>query len=152
MRNILFVIPLAIFLIIDTYPQQKEFGLGIILGSPSGFSGKYWISESNAVDFGMGYSFSGINNATNFHADYLWHNENVIKVDAKVPIYYGLGGRLKIRPESSSRLGVRGVLGVTYFPMQIPIDLFFEVVPVFNLVPSTELDIEAGLGFRYYFK
>lgn len=152
MKKIFLVLTFLVIIISDGFSQQKEFGLGIILGSPSGFSGKYWMTEFNAIDFGMGYSFSGKSNATNFHADYLWHNYNVIKVEAKVPLYYGVGARIKIRQNSASRFGVRGVLGVTYFPSEIPIDLFFEVVPVFNIVPSTELDIEAGLGFRYYFK
>jgi hypothetical protein len=152
MKKFLIVTILFIISINDIYSQPKEFGLGIILGSPSGFSGKYWMTEYTALDFGMGYSFSGKNNMTNFHADYLWHNDNVIKVEAKIPLYYGVGARLKIRQNSASRLGVRGALGITYFPTEIPIDLFFEVVPVFNLVPSTELDIETGLGFRYYFR
>lgn len=152
MKKINLMLLISLFLLSNGVAQQKEFGLGIIIGSPSGFSAKYFLNSTEAIDFGMGYAFSGKNNTTNFHADYLIHNSNVIKTEYQLPLYYGIGGRMKIRHNAASRIGVRGVLGITYYPVQIPIDIFLEVVPVFNIIPSTELDMEAGLGFRYYFK
>ncbi len=32
------------------------------------------------------------------------------------------------------------------------IDLFFELVPVLNLIPGTKLTIEGGVGLRFFFQ
>ncbi len=44
---------------INLNAQQKDFGLGIILGEPTGVSGKLWTSSENAFDFAAAWSFSG---------------------------------------------------------------------------------------------
>ncbi|MEJ2613774.1 MAG: hypothetical protein P8Z35_02355, partial [Ignavibacteriaceae bacterium] len=48
--------------------------------------------------------------------------------------------------------GIRGVFGIAWFPHSTPIDIFFELVPVFQLTSSTGLGIDAGIGIRYFFK
>ena len=42
---------------LNIYSQDKGFGLGVILGEPTGFSGKYWVDQDHAFDFGLAYSF-----------------------------------------------------------------------------------------------
>src|SRR3990167_3199816 len=50
--------------------QDSGMAVGLMLGEPSGASGKYWLDSETAVDGGIGYSFSS---AFIFFADYLWH-------------------------------------------------------------------------------
>jgi len=132
------------------YSQEKEFGLGIIIGEPTGLSAKYWTSGINAFDFGLGYSFSPKNSRLHLHADYLFHS-NLGNTSEKVLLYYGPGARIKTREDDDSVLGIRGVVGISWIPRDTPIDLFLEVVPVMTLIPATSFDINAGLGARYYF-
>lgn len=132
------------------YSQEKGFGLGIIIGEPTGLSAKYWTSESNAFDFGLGYSFSPKNSRLHLHADYLFHLR-LTNTSEKFSLYYGPGVRIKTREDDDSVLGIRGALGITWIPRNTPLDFFFEVVPVFTLIPATSFDINAGLGARYYF-
>src|ERR1039457_238047 len=72
--------------------QDKGYGIGIILGEPSGLSGKYWLNSTNALDFGLGFSFTNFNNSRiQLNCDYLWNNYNLLKTSEKFVIYFGPG-------------------------------------------------------------
>lgn len=134
----------------NNFAQNKGFGLGIMVGSPSSISAKYWIGGNNAIDGGLGYSL--INNESfSIHMDYLYHHYEFSADKVNLPIYYGVGFRLKSKDKHESSLGVRGVLGLSYFGKSAPYDIFIEIAPVFKLVPKTSLDIDAAIGARYFF-
>jgi len=135
---------------------QDDFGIGIILGEPTGLSLKYWIDEEIAVDGALAWSYSE-NDSLQLHGDYLVHNYDVLEVD-EMPVYYGVGARLKFkdddgrgRNENDMMFGIRFPLGITYLFEDAPLDLFFELVPVLDLSPDVDLDINAALGLRLYF-
>ena len=129
--------------------QDSSFGLGIILGEPTGISFKNWIGSSTAIDGGIAWSFYN-NDSFHLHADYLVHNFNIFKVKkGKLALYYGIGGRVKT--EKKSRVGVRIPVGINYIFGDAPLDIFFELAPVLDLVPSTEFGLTGGIGIRYYF-
>jgi hypothetical protein len=146
---------LFLFLILFTgfvFPQDKNIGLGLMIGEPTGISEKYWTSTTNAWDFGLGYSFVNSQNKISVHADYLYHINDLIKAKYRIPFYYGFGVRLRFHNNESSSIGGRGVAGLVLLADEIPIDAFFELAPVFNLFPSTSLNFDAAIGSRYYFK
>ena len=150
MRKILL---LLIVLTITTkiYSQDSDAGLGIMIGEPTGISGKYWLNESNALAGGLGWHFVGPNDGFNLHVDYLYHIDNSFDSAVRFPLYYGFGAR--IRSESDKfGLGFRGVGGILFYPDRLPVDIFAEFVPVFKLLPKTKLEIDLALGIRYYFK
>jgi hypothetical protein len=75
-----------------------------------------------------------------------------------MPVYYGIGARLKFkddegrgRNEDDAIFGIRVPVGITYLFDDAPLDLFFEIVPVLDLAPDVELDINAAVGLRFYF-
>lgn len=138
------------FVSLSVTAQDRGTGIGVILGSPTGISLKHWVSPSEAMDFGLGYSLSGNTNIS-LHADYLHHVDNVIKSDLQIPLYYGAGLRLISGEHIETSFGVRGVVGLDWMVRKVPVDVFFEVAPVFKLLPSTSLDLDAGLGARYFF-
>lgn len=132
--------------------QDKGFGLGVILGEPTGISFKGWISGSSAIDGGLAWSFVR-GSSFHVHVDYLLHNFDVIKAtDTRVPLYYGVGGRIKTADKEDAKVGIRGVIGIAYFVPRAPVDIFLEVAPVLDLTPSTEVVVNAGLGARYFFQ
>ena len=162
MRKI--AISLILFLIIiginDIHAQSRKFGLGVIVGEPTGLSAKLWLSHSNALAFGLGWSVEGyrINGfdsdydnvtRTHIHVDYLWHSYSAI--NSQFPLYYGIGGRINTGPQYSGTFAVRGVLGIEWLPRATPIDVFIEVVPSLQLINSTGFGIDAGIGARYFF-
>jgi hypothetical protein len=127
-----------------------EFGLGAMVGEPTGITGKAWSNSRTAVDFAFAWSLDP-DEEFNFHADYLVHDYTMFNVTrGKLPLYYGIGGRLV--DASDTRLGLRGVIGLDYLFRSSPLDLFFEVAPVLDLTPETEMDMEAAVGMRFYFR
>jgi hypothetical protein len=142
-----------IFIVSSNYilGQKTGTGIGLMLGEPSGLSGKYWLSEETAFDFGLGGGFIGDGAGFAFHADYLYHINGLIKWKYKTPFYYGFGLRMRFPSNSSMHLGVRGVAGLIFYLKDLPIDLFFEVAPSFRLLPTTGIDFDIAIGSRYYF-
>lgn len=131
-------------------PTMEGFGVGIILGEPTGLSFKKWIRPYRAYDIGAAWSFEG-DDALHLHADYLFHYDDFENVDeGKILLYYGLGARLKL--QDNSRFGIRIPLGLAYMLESAPLDFFFEIVPVMDLAPDTELFFNGGFGLRLYFK
>src|SRR3954470_22337258 len=57
------------------FEANKTFGLGLELGEPDGLNGKYFLSSSNALDFGVGYIYHHYygDDGIHLYADYLWH-------------------------------------------------------------------------------
>jgi len=130
--------------------QDKGFGLGIILGEPTGISFKKWTGSKIAIDGAVAWSFSGPDKL-HFHADYLVHNFDLIEVEkGRLPVYFGIGARLKL--EDRSRFGARIPIGVCYIFEEASIDVFFELVPIFDLAPDMEFKVSWSIGIRYFFK
>jgi hypothetical protein len=46
---------------------------------------------------------------------------------------------------------VRIPLGVNYLLEVAPLDVFLEIVPAMRLIKDTELELDAGIGVRYFF-
>ncbi|HPB58707.1 MAG TPA: hypothetical protein PLB50_05030 [Candidatus Saccharicenans sp.] len=127
--------------------QEKKLGLGFIVGEPTGVIAKYWTSNRTAFDIAGSWSFSG-ENAFHLHADYLLHS--FIKVETgKLAFYYGIGARLNLQDDA--RFGIKIPLGLSYTFPNTPIDIFFEISPVMDLIPDTELKFLGFVGVRYFF-
>jgi hypothetical protein len=138
-----------------SFSQSSGFGLGIIIGEPTGITGKYWTSETGAIDGAAAWAFSH-DGGVHLHADYLYHKFGLIKVQkGSFPLYYGIGGRLQFHHhhhDNDDLLGVRVPVGLDYLFASDPFDIFFEVVPILDIVPDTDFSINAAIGFRYFFK
>lgn len=136
--------------------MQDAVGLGFIIGEPTGLSLKYWLDEERAIDGAAAWSYSE-NDSFQLHGDYLIHDYELL--DAReMPVYYGIGARLKLkddegrgRNEDDAIFGIRVPVGITYLFDDAPLDLFFEIVPVLDIAPDVELDINAAVGLRFYF-
>ncbi len=129
--------------------DRSDFGIGVILGEPTGLSAKYFLGGNKAFDFGLAWSF-GNNANIHVHADYLLHRFDLFDVDTgRLPFYYGLGARIKTG--NNNNVGIRIPIGVSYYFQNDPLEIFFEIVPVLDLAPQTEFSGNGGLGLRYYF-
>jgi len=149
MKKLILIITLAFILSGTIYSQNNGFGLGIVLGEPTGLSAKLWTGSSNAFDFAAAWSFKGDGHLL-VQADYVWHSFNLIHVSSgKLPLYYGIGGRAIFSDDPL--LGVRVPLGLNYLFDDAPIDIFAEIVPILDLIPETDFDLGGGLGVRFWF-
>ena len=145
-RGILLLI--TIFFILSVYSQGEGFGLGVILGEPTGLSAKMWTGEYTAIDAALAWSFLD-NGYFHMHADMLMHSFVIDVNQGQLPFYFGIGAKLDLA--TNLGLGVRIPLGIAYHFESAPLDIFAEIVPILNLIPATNFDIEGGIGVRYFF-
>jgi len=149
----------AVFIIIcgSAFAEGGSFGLGVIVGEPTGLSAKTWTGNSKALDFGIAWSLDS--ETFHFHMDYLLHNFPLIQVEqGRLPLYYGIGGRVKLADNNNDNngndddfVGIRIPVGLEYLFAGAPMDIFLEIVPILDLVPETDFDFNAALGVRYFF-
>ncbi len=154
MKKAILIIGLLTVLAATGYSQDKGFGAGLIFGEPTGLSLKGWLSATTAWDAGLAWSFQSDskNNdgSLHIHADYLWHDFSLISVSkGRMPLYFGVGGRARLGDKT--KIGVRGVVGLSYMFDGAPIDIFLELAPVFDVVDETDFDLTGGIGVRYFF-
>lgn len=134
--------------------QGGRFGMGFVLGDPTGIAWKYRMNEMNAVDGSIGFS---PNDRFRFQVDYLWHAHPF--GERNLAIHYGPGVSFGVAKTSSTPFadnsgeagfGVRGVVGLTYTIKNAPLDLFFELAPLIVLVPNQNSGVDIGFGLRAY--
>lgn len=153
-RGSVFVIMILFTLLAaaGTRAQDKGFGVGIMIGQPTGFSFKHWASPTNAMDFGVGFSFAKDDSGVNLHADYLWHSFTAIQSSEKFVLYYGPGLKLKTGNDRvGTKFGLRSELGLEWMASSTPLDVFMEIAPVFYIGQGSQFKIDAAFGARYYF-
>ncbi len=148
-RRIVLTIVLWVFGTFVSHAQEKRFGLGIIFGEPTGFSGKAMLSERNAIDAGVAWSFRS-NGRFHLHADYLWQFPHTIKAPEQFTLFAGIGGRLAAG-KGDGIFGIRIVGGVAWLPRNSPLEIFLEVAPILDMIPATELSANGGVGVRFFF-
>ena len=128
--------------------QDSGLGAGIIIGEPTGLSGKTWLSSNDAIDAGVAWSIS--NGWFHIHADYLRHVFGLIPVEkGKLPLYFGIGAKIGFGNDVS--LGARVPVGLAYLFDGTPLDVFIEIVPGLEIIPDTQFDMGGGIGVRYWF-
>lgn len=128
--------------------QDRGLGAGVMAGNPTGLSGKFWVSQENAVDVGLAWSFVD-EGYLHIHGDYLWHFPHVIKSSQRLVLYAGLGGRLGLG--NDTRVGVRIPGGIEWWPRSTPLDVFLEIAPILDLAPKTKFSFNGAIGVRFFF-
>jgi hypothetical protein len=155
MKKITLFIFLLFSINISLKAQLSGTGIGIMLGEPSGLSIKKWLTSTTAFDAGVGWSFTE-NGSIHLHGDYLIHNFDLINIsDKKIPVYFGLGARIKMKGDADTKgnsIGVRVPVGIVNPFAGSPFDVFLEVVPIFDLSPDTRFSFNSAIGVRYYLK
>lgn len=134
--------------------RGKGFGLGIIIGEPTGVSAQKWLDNSSALAAAAAWSFAG-RSSLNFHVDYQMYNFNLVQADkGEFSFYWGFGGRIVIQEKNNGTdviVGARIPVGLNYHIEGAPVAVFGEIVPKLNLIPETRFDVGGGLGIRYFF-
>jgi hypothetical protein len=141
--------------------EPEGFGMGLVLGEPTGLSFAYRTGEWTNIQAGLGWSFS--NSRIHLTGDY---TRNVFIArpddtpDVRFPIYVGIGGRVKLgfneddgrgKDEASNSVGVRFPIGAAVLPTTQRLDVFLEIAPVLLLIPDTSFGLDGALGARIFF-
>lgn len=150
MKKAIILVGISLVLTSRASSQSQGFGLGVVIGDPTGISAKLWTTRATALQFGFSLSDDFKGNRALISADYLWHSFDVIRSTERLPLYYGIGGALSSGGGTQAAIGVRGVLGVAWLSRSVPIDVFFQVVPTVTVVPASSFGIGAGVGVRFF--
>jgi hypothetical protein len=148
--HLCFPLILAFFLLPteEAFAQGRGFGVGIFLSEEAGISFKKWQGSTTAFQAGIAWDFD--HDFLLLHVDHIIHKFRVFKVrKGRLPLYLGFGGQALIGDDD--RLGFRIPVGIAYLVSDVPLDIFFEVVPRLDLTPATDFDINLALGARYFF-
>lgn len=130
-------------------PEDKNFGLGIYLGEPTGVTGKFYFAEKMSFQGIASWSF--YDEAFTLIGDVLFDIHDLSdNNDYKLPIYVGVGGKFAAR-DNNSGFGIHAPIGIAWQSMKAPIEIAFEIAPGLDLAPDTDFDIHGGIAFRFYF-
>lgn len=150
---------------------SRKFGLGGQLGDPTGLTAKLWVGPTNALDFGLGFYAYGVIDRCyvqngvqvcnrggysdgTFNMDYLWQS-NIVRGQAQLDWHIGAGGRAVWFGGCNGdcvALGARMPVGVDLmFQNPAFLEVFFELAPIFYIVPGFDFNVEGALGVRFYF-
>jgi hypothetical protein len=146
-----------------------DFGLGLILGSPSGLCGKLYLANTHAIDFAVGEALIG-SDGIHIHADYLWHPWVLASQSAfDLVLYVGVGARFLDHDRGRNdrddfHLGPRVPFGMLFdfSSSGVPLDAFLEVAGHLDIIfddddgdgddhGDLDFDLSAAIGVRYYF-
>ncbi len=163
----LFFITLFIFVCWNTGifaqgPEGRDFGFGLIVGEPTGLTGKYWTNSRNALEFNVGSSFFG---RPRIDVDYLWHfnafRTSIVKLYAGVGGIMGFGegnsfwyewrnGRFYYRTGNDIGLAISGLIGINVIPRDTPLEIFLDAGILIGMAPDFGSAGELAFGIRFY--
>lgn len=161
MKTILFLL----FVFASASVSARNFGVGAILGSPTGLSAKYNLNNTYAIDGALAYG----SHEVVIYGDYLKHFPGIFgkhnEFVSSLKGYVGIGPMFVFADgdkdhghhyvdddDDSFAFGGRIPIGVEWTSDEIPLGVSLEIAPGMAVVPGTDAFMQGGLAIRYYFK
>jgi hypothetical protein len=155
-----------------SFEANKVFGLGLELGEPTGLNGKWFFSPKVALDFGVGaiYGHYYYDDGMNLYGDILFHPVSLASSPSfELPFYVGFGLRywefdycyMNVCDYGGSTFGMRIPFGLSFDFNNAPVDIFMQLVPVFDFVDQDYYNrfgdrrhtgIDGSVGIRGWIK
>lgn len=137
-----------VFSQISIAKDRDGFGIGPVLGEPTGLNGQFFWDNSAALDVTAAWSW---NEWLLLSADFQMY-DFLMDMPREWKWYYGGGVYMSIANEDGddNSFGVRVPLGLKYhFPYTI-VDVWGEVAPGVELAPATKGSIQGGIGLTFW--
>jgi hypothetical protein len=138
--------------------MSRDFGLGLIIGAPTGLSAELRLGSNTSLDFALGLERFD-DDELYLHFDYLVYPVDLASGGSvAVPLYLGVGAILWDRGNDFGddlSLGVRVPFGLALAFRRAPVQIFFELavrlIVVEEVDRDDDVDLTGGVGFRVYF-
>lgn len=131
--------------------QDYKSSAGLRIGTYIAGSFKIFISETAAIETIAGMSREGGNSIFTFGEFYQIHNQLTSDIPT-LSWYLGAGGIIKLgNKDIKTNLLLTAIIGLEYTFEPVPINLFIDGTPYFNVINEVGFDAEASLGVRYVF-
>ncbi|QDK37524.1 hypothetical protein [Bdellovibrio sp. NC01] len=134
---------------------HADNAIGVVLGSPTGASGRFGLNDGHSIEGAVAYAF-GEWDGLEVHGTYLWdHARTFGTKEGPIEMYYGLGARLIMinsgKHDGEVAVGPRAPIGLLYNFHNPNIEVFAELSATLDIAPKTDVDLDAGIGFRVRF-
>ncbi|HTP12005.1 MAG TPA: hypothetical protein VMM37_00170 [Bacteroidota bacterium] len=131
------------------FAQQRPFGIGALIGTPSGISATFSRSPDRFVDVLLAWD---IEQNTIFQGHYNFRFMSLEKGRDQETILYGGPGVFfrTVNLEERTDFGFSGNFGIGWTLKQ-NLEIYAEISPKVGLVRLSPLTMTGGLGFRYLF-
>lgn len=135
--------------------QERQWGIGASVGSPGvGFNIKHRLNLREAIVIGAAWDcLCEKDYEIHLHTDYLLHDYRMFRGSAfqdQMAGYFGIGVGSSFDKDDDNTLGVRIPLGVVFEAYASRVDVFAEIVPGIEALPSTGLSVYASIGARFF--
>lgn len=170
-----------IVMLFATSQAAYGFGLGLVVGQPSGVSFKSDALTATAFDGAISWNIGDNNTGLDLTGDYIWHEGR--------HVYYGLGARIRTSSQDDGAGGGKGgkgkgadaggkkpkdkkaaleappgkfmqsdvdiaprvPFGVRHYFGSPAVEVFGEVAALIGIIPEFDLDVGLAIGARYFF-
>ncbi|NQV29443.1 MAG: hypothetical protein HQ508_01025 [Candidatus Marinimicrobia bacterium] len=150
MQKFVFSLLIVVSSVGSIHAQDRGIGFGL---STEGLTGKYWLDKSTAISIHWNFG-------STIFTDYLFDKPELLKLtDVPTPVYYGVGALIgtheglndNFKTTTEFDLGIRGVLGISYYLPSFPVDIFIESTPTLKLLGKGKFGFGGSFGIRYFF-
>jgi hypothetical protein len=140
---------LAVLWSVPARADRGNFGLGLIVGQPTGVTGAFELSDHTAIDAAVGLSiFDG--RRFYLHVEFLYYLPTLINESSfDLNAYLGIGGWFVAAGDAV--LGARAPFGLSLDFDSAPVQIFAELSLLLAVAPGVDGSIRGAAGFRYYF-
>ncbi len=141
---------------------DRIFGLGVVLGEPTGGTGKLFLGEVFAFQFsGAFWFFHGRDYLQGF-IDFVWHPSVITRNEYfDLPWYFGVGGGMGIWApweddrhhdwDPHLRVDIRVPFGFSFRFHEVPVEAFVEFGPMMQVYDDLDVWGFIAIGGRWYF-
>ena len=155
MRKFVLTMIMATTILMTSNAQDYKTGLGLRVGTGTGFTVKHFINNSGAIEGLLttrwhGFDLTGLyeKHAMAFDTDRLqWYYGG----GAHLGFYDGDDVEWGIPGSTYSVFGIDGIIGLEYSFTEAPINLGLDLKPAIDLIGYTGFWAEFGLSVRYIF-
>jgi len=149
MRVARLVLLLVVLWSVPARAEGGSFGLGLILGQPTGVTGAFELSDHTAIDAAVGFGWVRDRDFY-VHVEFDYFLPTLVKGgSAELSAYLGIGGFFFAH--SDPGFGARAPFGLSVDFTSVPLQIFGEASLLLLLTPASDLDVRGAIGFRYYF-
>jgi len=144
------ILAVIVFAGSSAHAEGGPFGLGLVVGTPTGPTIEYKLSSHTAIDAALGIDLF-VDRHVYVQGDFLFLLPDLIG-DGSVALVPYLGPGVFVADfKGGAGFGVRGPFGLNLDFTRAPVEIFVEISLGLQLVHDVHLGVGGALGFRYYF-
>jgi hypothetical protein len=140
---------------LSSYSAHADSAIGAVIGDPTGISGRTSYDNDHSLEGALAYGL-GHRSGMHIHGTYLWDKARTFHTDSgPFYLYYGIGARIIFIDHGDDKndiaVGPRAPVGILYNFKDPNIEVFGELALTLDIAPSTDVDLDAGIGVRIRF-